>query len=330
MQSADAITAWPRLDLQDWADTQATLHRWTQIVGKTRLSLAPMQNHWWQTALYVTSRGLTTSPMPYRDRTVEVEFDLIDHALAITASDGETRTIPLVPRTVADFYDDYLSTLRSVGVDVRIWPVPNELPDVVRFPDDRQHASYDPDAASRCWRALVAVDRALKEFRGRFIGKSSPSHFWWGSFDISCTRFSGRTAPRHPGGFPNLPDYVTREAYSHECISAGWWPGTLAGPVAEPAFYAYSYPEPAGCDVALIKPAGAYYHPDMHEWVLPYENVRMSAEPQALVLEFFQSTYSAAADLGRWDRAALERDLENPAFRRHPQNRSKERQALQP
>jgi hypothetical protein len=330
MQSANAIAAWPRIDLQDWADTQATLHRWTQIVGKTRLVLAPMQNHWWQTALYVTSRGLTTSPMPYRDRTVEVEFDLINHALVIAASDGKTRKFPLAPRTVADFYAEYLSTLRSVGVDVRIWPVPNELPDTARFPDDRQHASYDPDAASRCWRALVGVDRALKEFRGGFVGKSSPSHFWWGSFDIACTRFSGRKAPRHPGGFPNLPDYVTREAYSHECISAGWWPGTVGGPVAEPAFYAYSYPEPQGCDVAPIKPADAYYHPDMHEWILPYEKVRTSEDPEAQALEFFQSTYAAAADLGRWDRSALERDVEIGTRPGHPQNGSKEPQALQP
>ncbi|HZE08659.1 MAG TPA: DUF5996 family protein, partial [Gemmatimonadaceae bacterium] len=259
MEPADTIAAWPRLPLEGWAETQATLHRWTQIVGKTRLALAPMQNHWWQTALYVTSRGLTTSPMPCGERTIEIEFDLINHVLLIGASDGEMRTIPLAPRSVADFYAEYMSTLRSLDAQVKIWPVPAELPDVVRFPDDREHASYDPEAANSCWRALMAADRALKEFRGLFIGKSSPSHFWWGSFDIACTRFSGRAAPRHPGGFPHLADYVTREAYSHECISAGWWPGTVGGPVSEPAFYAYSYPEPAGCDVAPIEPSAAYY-----------------------------------------------------------------------
>ena len=307
-QLANATTAWPRLTLDEWAPAETTLHRWTQIVGKTRLALAPMQNHWWQVTLYVTARGLTTSPMPFGQGTVEVDFDFIDHALLIRTSDGEGHTIPLVSRSVAEFYAEYLSALRSLGVAVKIWPVPREMPDTERFTDDRDHASYDADAAHRCWQILVGADRALKEFRGMFIGKSSPSHFWWGGFDISCTRFSGRRAPQHPGGIPNLPDWVTREAYSHECISAGWWPGSAGSPVAEPAFYAYSYPEPPGCDVAPIQPAAAYYHPDMREWILPYESVRTAADPHRLLLDFFQSTYDAAAGLAKWDRAALERE----------------------
>ncbi len=307
MQSTSTIAAWPRLTLDDWAATQTTLHRWTQIVGKTRLALAPMQNHWWQTVLYLTGTGLTTSPIPFGERSFEVEFDFIDHALVIRTSDGETRRLPLEPRPVADFYADYMSALASLGIDVRIWPVPVEMSDTTRFTDDRAHASYDADAAHRCWQVLAHVDRALKEFRGRVVGKSSPSHFFWGGFDIACTRFSGRTAPPHPGGIPNTPDWVNREAYSHECISAGWWPGTAGSPVAEPSFYAYSYPEPAGCDVAMVRPVSAFYHPVMHEWILPYESVRTSSTPDRDVLEFLQSTYEAAADLAKWDRKSLER-----------------------
>ena len=299
--------SWPRLSLEEWSATQATLHRWTQIVGKTRLALSPMQNHWWQVALYVTARGLTTSPIPSGGETFEIDFDFIDHALVIRTNEGETGIVPLVARTVADFYADYMSVLRSLGIDVKIRPGPVEMSDTTPFPDDSAHASYEPDAAQRCWQVLVHADRALKEFRGKFMGKSSPSHFWWGGFDISCTRFSGRPAPRHPGGIPNTPDSVTREAYSHECISAGWWPGTVGSPVAEPAFYAYAYPEPAGCDVAPIQPASAYYHPEMHEWILPYESVRAATAPERELMDFFQSTYEAAADRGKWDRSALER-----------------------
>lgn len=307
-ESERKTESWPRLYLDDWSATQTTVHRWTQIVGKTRLALSPMQNHWWHVTLYVTARGLTTSPIPTGGAAFEEEFDFIDHALLIRTSEGETGVVPLVARTVADFYSDHMSVLRSLGIDVRIWPVPSEMSDTMRFTDDRVHASYDGDAVQRCWQVLVHADRALKEFRGKFLGKSSPSHFWWGGFDISCTRFSGRRAPPHPGGIPNLPDRVTREAYSHECISAGWWPGTVGSPVAEPAFYAYSYPEPAGCDVAPIKPATAYYHPLMHEWILPYESVRTSATPERDLKEFLESTYEAAADLGKWDRTALERE----------------------
>ena len=302
------VERWPRLTLDEWAPTQTTLHRWTQMVGKTRLALAPMQNHWWQVVMYVTDRGLTTSPIPYDDgRTFDVSFDFTGHKLIARTSDGEVRTLPLVAQSVADFYAAYMSMLRSLGIEVKIMPVPMELTDTMRFTEDRTHASYDPAAAHRCWQVLVQADRALKRFRGRFIGKSSPSHFWWGAFDLSCTRFSGRPAPPHPGGIPNCPDYVTLEAYSHECISAGWWPGTVGSPVAEPAFYAYSYPEPPGCAAAPVRPEGAYYHPVMHEWILPYERVRSSPDPERALLEFFQSTYEAAADLAKWDRASLER-----------------------
>jgi len=308
MPSTKTAAIWPQLGLDDWAQTQTTLQRWTQIVGKTRLGLAPMQNHWWQVVLYVSGRGLTTSPIPCEDgRTFEVSFDFIDHKLIVRTSDGDSRTLPLVPRSVADFYGEYMSMLRSVGIEVKVFPVPAEMSDTLPFTEDRIHHSYDSDAVHRWWQVLTNVDRALKEFRGGFIGKSSPSHFWWGGFDISCTRFSGRSAPMHPGGIPNVPDYVTREGYSHECISAGWWPGNVGGPVTEPAFYAYSYPEPAGCDVAVVRPDGAYWHQEMHEWFLPYERVRSAPDPDRAVREFLQSTYDAAADLAKWDRKSLER-----------------------
>jgi hypothetical protein len=301
------MPAWPALPLTDWADTQTTVHRWTQIVGKTRLALAPMQNHWWQVVLYVTSRGLTTSPIPYGDRTFEVSFDFTDHQLIAESSDGGKSTMSLQARPVADFYAEYMEMLKTLGVEVRIYPVPMELADTLSLRDDRIHAAYDASAANRLAHALAHADRVLKEFRGRFLGKSSPSHFWWGSFDLACTRFSGRPAPLHPGGVPNCPDYVTREAYSHECTSVGWWPGTVGSPVAAPAFYAYSYPEPKGYDAAHVGPDGAYYENQMHEWILPYDVVRNAADPDRLVLEFFQSTYDAAADLASWDRASLER-----------------------
>lgn len=298
---------WPDLPLESWADTYSTLQRWMQIVGKTRLVLAPMQNHWWQVPLYVSARGLTTSPIPAGPRHIEVEFDFIDHALAIRASDGATRRMSLEPRSVADFYHKYLAELRALGVDLRMTATPNEMPDAMPFPTDETHASYDPDAAHRCWQILVQTDRVLKEFRGGFVGKASPVHVWWGGFDIACTRFSGRTAPKHAGGIPNLPDYVAVEAYSHECISAGWWPGSIGGPVAEPAFYAYSYPMPPGCESAAVKPEAAYYHQQMAEWILPYESVRSAADPDAMLLDFLHSTYDAAAERARWDRKSLER-----------------------
>ncbi len=303
----DPSDTWPQLPLEEWQETYETLHRWMQIVGKTRLGLAPMQNHWWQVTLYVTARGLGTSPIPYRERNFEVEFDFLDHLLIVRTSEGVTRMIPLAPQSVADFFGEYMALLRSLDIEPKIWPQPVELTDATPFADDRMHASYDPDAAQRCWRILTQADRVLKEFRSGFIGKCSPSHFWWGAFDLACTRFSGRPAPPHPGGVPNTPDYVTREGYSRECISAGWWPGTVGGPVNEPAFYAYAYPEPAGCPEALVRPAAAEYRMDVREWILPYEFVRTAPDPDAALLEFFESTYSAAADLGDWNRALLER-----------------------
>ena len=298
---------WPLLPLEQWEETCNTLQLWTQIVGKTRLALAPMQNHWWQVVLYVTARGLGTSPIPHAERTFEVDFDFVDHRLLVRISDGKRGTLPLVPQTVADFYGRYLDLLRSLGIGLKIRPIPNEVPNPLPFDKDDVHRSYDPDAARRFWRALVQADRVLKEFRGRFLGKCSPVHFWWGSFDLACTRFSGRAAPLHPGGLPNLPDWVTREAYSHECISAGFWPGNGGGPVREPAFYAYAYPEPPGCPQAVIRPAEASYHPVMREWILPYAAVLRASSPDALLLDFLVSTYETAARLGGWDQAALER-----------------------
>lgn len=299
-----ATERWPALPLAGWEDTRATLHLWTQIVGKVRLALAPMVNHWWQVALYVNARGLTTSAMPYAGGVVELTFDFQKHVLRLETSGGASRAIALAPRSVADFHREVLDTLRDVGVSARITRLPSEMENIIPFDEDETHASYDADSASRLWRVLIDVDRVLQEFRGRFAGKTSPVHFWWGSFDIAVTRFSGRGAPPHPGGIPNLPDRVTREAYSHECMSVGWWPG--GGAVAEPAFYAYSYPEPAGCSTAPISPAAAHYHGELREWILPYEAVRTAADPDAEPMSFLQSAYDTVARLGKWD-AALER-----------------------
>lgn len=297
---------WPALPLDAWRDTYAALHLRTQMLGKTRLALSPMENHWWQTALYVTARGLTTSPMPAGGRTLEVELDFHDHLLVARTSDGALRTLPLRAEPIADVWAAYRGLLDDLGVTARIWPVPVEMAITTPFAEDREHAAYDPEAARRAWQALVQVDRVLGEFRGRFLGKSSPVHFWWGAFDIACTRFSGARAPRHPGGIPHLADRVTREAYSHACISAGWWPGTPGG-LEEPAFYAYAYPEPPGCPEAPVRPAAARYDTTLHEWVLPYDAVRTAADPDAALLDFLDSTYAAAAGLAGWDRAALER-----------------------
>ncbi|MGH7501794.1 MAG: DUF5996 family protein [Longimicrobiales bacterium] len=298
---------WPALPLEDWRDTCETLHMWTQIVGKTRLSLAPMVNHWWQVPLYVSARGLTTSRIPHDEHGFEIEFDLVGHELTIAADDGARWSMKLEPRSVANFYDEYMAGLHGLGLDVRIWPHPVEVQEPIPFPEDETHQSYDAAAANRFWRALAQADRVLHEFRGRFIGKCSPVHFFWGGFDLACTRFSGRPAPVHPGGIPNLGDWVTRESYSHECISAGWWPGTAGGPVPEPAFYAYAYPEPAGFPEAPIRPASGKYDMTLREWVLPYDAARMSADPDTAVLDFLQSTYDAAANLGGWGRQTLER-----------------------
>jgi uncharacterized protein DUF5996 len=301
---------WPSLPLDDWKDTLDTLHRWMQMVGKTRLALAPPVNHYWHVTQYVTPRGLTTSAMPYGGRTVEVELDFIDHNLLVRTSDGTTRAMPLMPRTVAEFYREYRALLDSLGLRVKIWPVPSEMEDTLRFTEDDQHRSYDPDHAARCWKILAQSTRVFQEFRGRFLGKCSPVHFFWGGFDLACTRFSGRRAPPHPGGIPNLPDRITRESYSHECISAGWWPGSIGGPLAEPAFYSYSYPVPQGYAEARVEPDEAYYHSVLREFVLPYDVVRTAERPDEVLLRFLQSTYEAAANLGKWDRPALERPRE--------------------
>jgi hypothetical protein len=297
--------AWPPLPLAAWRDTCTTLHLWTQIVGKTRLALAPPQNHWWQVALYLTARGLTTSPMACGARTFSVDFDFLDHLLIVRTDEGATRALPLIPRPVAQFHAEYMAVLRALGLQVYIMGRPVEVETAIPFAQDNEHYAYDGDAALRWWRVLSQSHRVLERFRGGFVGKSSPVHFFWGSFDLAVTRFSGRPAPRHPGGAPNCPDYVMVEAYSGECSSCGFWPGT--GPVGEPAFYAYAYPEPAGYAQRRVRPDAAYYHQQMREFVLPYEAVRTASEPGEMLLQFAQSTYEAAADCAGWDRAALER-----------------------
>jgi hypothetical protein len=295
---------WPELTFEAWRDTYDTLQLWMQIVGKVRLANAPMMNHWWQVPLYVTSRGLTTSPMPHESgRCFQVDFDFIDHRLLIEVSDGRTESLPLAPRAVADFYRELMDRLKALGLEVRIWTMSVEIPDPVPFEHDREHAAYDARYAHQFWRALVEVDRVLKQFRSGFLGKASPVHFFWGSFDMAVTRFSGRLAPPHPGA-PNLADRVTREAYSHEVSSCGFWPGKGFG---QPAFYSYAYPEPAGYADALVPPDGAFYSRELREFALPYEIARRSAAPDQTVLQFLERTYAAAADLGQWDRAALER-----------------------
>jgi uncharacterized protein DUF5996 len=301
-------TSWPSLPLAEWKDTLDTLHRWTQVVGKTRLALSPPVNHSWHVTLYPTARGLTTSPMPYGGSSFEVDFDFVDHQLLVRTADGATRSMALAPRSVADFYRQYMALLDGLGLAVRIRPVPSELEDALPFPEDQDHRSYNADAVNRCWRILAGSAQIIQRFRGRFIGKCSPVHFFWGAFDLACTRFSGRPAPLHPGGVPHLPDRVAQEAYSHECISAGWWPG--GGPIPEPVFYSYSYPEPPGYAEAEVLPGEAYYSKDLREFVLPYEAVRGARRPDEKLLQFLQTTYDAGADLGGWDRQALERRTE--------------------
>ena len=295
---------WPALPLENWRDTSETFHLWTQIVGKVRLTQTPWINHTWNSTLYVTSRGLTTSPVPHGTRTFEIDFDLIAHELVVRTSDGGLFNMPLEPQTVAEFYEQLLDALARLRVPVKIHGRPNELENPIPFKRDHTHKSYDKDAVNRFWRALVQSDRVFKIFRGRFIGKCSPVHFFWGAADLAVTRFSGRPAPPHPGGIPYLPDRVTRDAYSHEVSSCGFWAG--GGPIPYPAFYAYAYPEPAGFSEAPVLPANAFYSMDLHEFILPYDAVRIAADPDAVLLEFLQSTYEAAADRARWDRSALE------------------------
>jgi hypothetical protein len=301
---------WPALPFAAWRDTCETLQRWMQIVGKLRLAQTPWLNHSWHATLYVTVRGLTTSAISFGDMTFAAEFDFIAHRLVIQTDHGAEQAIALRPMSVADFYAEVMAALKHLGIRISINLTPNELSDATPFDQDRIHASYDPDYAQRFWRVLVQADRILKIFRTGFLGKSSPVHFFWGSFDLAVTRFSGRRAPLHPGGVPHLPDAVTREAYSHEVSSAGFWPG--GGGIEDPAFYSYAYPVPAGFDQAAIRPAGAFFHPQLGEFLLPYEAVRMAPNPERALLEFLQSSYDAAADLGGWDRGALECDIGIP------------------
>ncbi len=297
-------TEWPPLPLDEWRDTYATLQLWTQIVGKVHLALAPPVNHWWHVPLYVSARGLTTSPMPHGVRSFEVEFDFIAHQLVIRVSDGTTRSLPLRPQTVADFYGDFMAALTALGLRVTIWPMPVEIADAIPFEKDTTHAAYDPEYAHRFWQILVNTARVMQEFRGQFLGKCSPVHFFWGSFDLAVTRFSGRLAPQHPGA-PNVADSVTREAYSHEVSSAGFWPG--GGPVPYPVFYSYAYPAPSGFADRPIRPDASSFNTDLGEFILPYDAMRQAESPENALREFLQSAYEAAAECARWDRAALER-----------------------
>lgn len=303
--SSMADDAWPSLPLDAWRETYATLLLWTQIVGKIRLVQSPWLNHSWHVTLYVTARGLTTSPIPHGARTFQIDFDFISHRLLIQISDGRTGELPLRPQSVAAFYAALMRELKRLDLPVRIRPIPCELADSLPFDKDEVHGAYDPEYVSRYWRILVQTDRVFKEFRARFIGKCSPVHFFWGAGDLAVTRFSGRAAPLHPGGIPNLPDWITQEAYSHEVSSCGFWPG--GGSISYPAFYSYAYPEPAGFAKAHLAPTGAFYNDDLREFILPYDAVRQADAPDEVLLTFLQSTYEAAANLGRWDRPSLER-----------------------
>jgi len=296
---------WPELPYAAWADTAATLQLWTQIVGKIRLALTPWLNHSWHVALYASARGLTTSPMPYGARSLQIDFDFIDHVLWLRLSDGQFRQLMLIPMNVAKFYAGVMAALKELGVAVKISTMPCEIADCIAFDRDTVHASYDADAANRFWRVLLAAHDVMARFRTGFLGKSSPVHFFWGSFDLAVTRFSGRRAPSHPGGVPHLPNAVAREAYSHEVSSAGFWPGS-PGPVDYPAFYSYAYPAPEGFAAAKVKPSAAFFSKELGEFILPYDAVRTARDGDATLMEFLQSTYEAAADLARWDRQALE------------------------
>jgi hypothetical protein len=302
MENTDDI--WPAIPFSAWQATCDTLHMWVQIVGKIRALKAPKLNHCWHVTLYVTSRGLTTSPIPDRDRTFQIDFDFIAHQLTIAVSNGETERFALTPRSVASFYEEVMGRLRKLGIDAKINTMPAEVPNAIPCDKDQTHASYDAAAVSRFWRALVTIDQIFHEFRAGFIGKASPVHFFWGSFDLAVTRFSGRRAPKHPSS-PMLPDSIMQDAYSHEEYSCGFWPGN--GGFGQAAFYAYAYPEPPGFSAAPALPKGASYNKELGEFILPYDAVRASADPKAVVMDFLHSTYDAAADLGTWDRAELEK-----------------------
>ena len=294
---------WPALAFPEWKETAQTLHMWTQVAGKVRLALSPWTNHSWHVTLYLTARGLTTSPIPFQDRILEIRFDFVAHELRLLTSDGRLKTVPLGPQSVAQFYSAVMDALRDLEIQVHIGPMPNEVADAIRFDQDDKHASYDPEYANRFWRVLLQSDRVFKEFRSEFCGKCSPVHFFWGSFDLAVTRFSGRRAPQHPGGVPHLPDAVTREAYSHEVSSLGFWPGNEMMP--EPIFYSYAYPEPGKFSEAKVEPSFAKYNSQLKEFVLPYDEMRGAGSPDAALLAFARSTYDAASTLGDWDRASL-------------------------
>jgi Family of unknown function (DUF5996) len=296
--------SWPELPPATWRETYDTLHLWTQIVGKIRFARTPWLNHSWHVALYVTARGLTTSPIPDGSRTFQIDFDFIDHVLRISDSDGAQRQFALAKQSVASFFAAAMAALAELGIRVEIDEMPNEIPEPIRFSQDRRHSSYDPNAVRRFFQILVNADRVFKQFRTGFLGKASPVHFFWGSFDLATTRFSGRRAPRHPGGVPHLPDAVACEAYSHEVSSAGFWPG--GGAIDYPAFYSYAYPEPAGYRTTAVKPDAAFFSEALGEFILPYDAVRMADDPDKVLLEFLQSTYEAAANAAKWDRDALE------------------------
>ncbi|WP_114560855.1 DUF5996 family protein [Desertihabitans aurantiacus] len=307
MTTTDVTTTsptWPALRVEDWTATRDTLHMWTQVVGKIRMAHAPLLNHWWQVTLYVNPRGLTTGSIAAGERLVDLELDFVDHQLRIRTSDGGTRSVRLEPKSVARFHAETLQALRELGVEAEISALPNEVHPAIPFAEDHEHASYDPDAVQAFWRQLVQADRLINEFRSHFVGKVSPVHFFWGSFDLACTRFSGRPAPEHPGGAPNCGDWVMVEGYSRELSSCGFWPGGGE----EGAFYAYAYPEPAGFAEHPVRPEAAYYDSALRQFLLPYEAVRTSADPDRTVLDFLQSTYEAAADHGGWDRVSLEDD----------------------
>ncbi len=308
-----AEPAWPELHVDVWKDTLDTLQLWTQVVGKIRLAHEPMVNHWWQVALYVTSRGLTTSAMPCSSsRSFQIDFDFIAHRLEISDCDGMQTAMSLEPMAVATFYSRVMEQLREHGIETRIRTMPSEIPDAIPFEQDRTHTAYDRAYAHRFWRVLLQADRLAKEFRSRFIGKVSPVHLFWGALDLAVTRFSGRRAPEHPGGIPNLPDWITREAYSHEVSSCGFWPG---GYGLDAMFYAYAYPEPPGFAEAASGPAESSYNTQLREFLLPYDAVRQSSDPDAMVLDFFQATYESAAGLGNWDRPSLERNPRSTVIR---------------
>jgi hypothetical protein len=301
---ARTMSAWPALRVDEWTATRDTLHMWTQIVGKVRLVHTPLVNHWWNATLYVTARGLTTSAIALGPRAFDIEFDFCDDRLRVRTSDGDGREVALEPKPVADFYAETMDALAELGIDADIQARPNEVDPAIPFAEDREHRSYDPEAARLFWRQLIQANRVMNEFRSRFVGKVSPVHYFWGAPDLACTRFSGRTAPTHPGGAPNCADWVMVEGYSHELSSCGFW----AGGGEEGAFYAYAYPEPDGFAHHPVRPAEAFYSVENGQFLLPYEAARKAADPDRVVLEFLQTTYEAAAERGAWDRAALEAD----------------------